>query len=193
MQENAFQRTLWQSWVTRDWTRGILTPVASVNTFFRVTMIWKSIWTSFRTSILLKLSSLSALLARNLAIPWNDSLADDVTTAMVLENILKLDIHSKANKMSCDLGPKYYFSKSSIFHHMQNSHGRKKYQCNICDYKTAIKTSFKKHEIIHADKVECHVRSKQVTSLEVHKVHEPREACSRYVQQSLHQKSNEDP
>lgn len=86
-------------------------------------------------------------------------------------------VHCKAKKMSCDFCPKFFFTKKSILNHMK-LHSQKTFECNVCDYKTAVKGSLQRHKLGHATKVECLICKKQVTSMQNHiRVHKPKGSC----------------
>lgn len=88
-------------------------------------------------------------------------------------------IHCRTKKMLYDLCPKCFYSKSSIRFHMQ-VHSRKKFACNVCDYKTSNKSCLKSHRLSHNEKVACPESKKEVTSLNEHmKTHKnARVSCS---------------
>lgn len=86
--------------------------------------------------------------------------------------------HFRSTKFVCTFCPKFYFNKNVLKHHMKN-HGEKKFQCNNCDYKTAIELRFKEHKLTHGAKEECPICSRKVTNLQQHlrKSHAPKKAC----------------
>lgn len=75
--------------------------------------------------------------------------------------------HSKSKKISCDLCPKFYFTKAAISNHMR-IHGKKNFFCNVCDYRTPAKAHFQRHKLTHSAKAECPICKKQVTVLNEH-------------------------
>lgn len=86
--------------------------------------------------------------------------------------------HFKVKKLYCDLCPKIYFSKGCIARHMKAAHERKKYVCKICKYRTATKSHFTRHNLLHTTKAKCPVCNEQVTSLKSHmEGHVPKESC----------------
>lgn len=88
-------------------------------------------------------------------------------------------IHLKSTKFSCDLCPKIFYSKSYIQRHMIADHSKKRFWCNICDYKTAIRSAFLSHRKTHSKESECPICKKRVAKLKLHvKTHEPKNPCS---------------
>lgn len=76
--------------------------------------------------------------------------------------------HLQAKKWSCDLCPKFYFSKVDIKWHMTRVHDKKQLACKKCDYKTALNSKLDRHKQVHATKVECPICQKLVSSLKSH-------------------------
>lgn len=89
-------------------------------------------------------------------------------------------VHLKTRKMYCDLCPKVYFDKHDIASHMKQTHSKKTFACNICDYRTAVKHYLYRHKETHSEKVECPVCKKFVSFLRRHieRAHESRVNCS---------------
>lgn len=75
--------------------------------------------------------------------------------------------HHNTKKISCDLCPKFYFTKPAIVSHMR-VHGNFFFSCNICDYRTHSKGHFQRHKLTHSAKAECPICKKQVTVLNEH-------------------------
>lgn len=105
--------------------------------------------------------------------------------------------HSKSAKFFCDLCPKFYFNLPRMRLHMINMHSMKRFACNVCDYKSANRTSLKHHKLVHAAKVECPICKKAVSSMKQHmKNHKPKKLCPicqkmiSYRHLSLHMKSH---
>lgn len=98
--------------------------------------------------------------------------------------------HRKTAQKFCDLCPKAYFSKDRLRWHMNNFHCKKKLACNVCDFKTTGIFRLRRHKIIHAEKVECKICNKYVSSLKTHleTTHKPKETC--LVCQKMINKSN---
>lgn len=95
---------------------------------------------------------------------------------------LKLHIekfHTKTKRFNCDLCLKFYHTRVDIARHMQESHGKKKFSCHICDYKTSVMSHLNAHKKTHyTDKVACPVCNKQVRSLVGHMtMHKSRKKC----------------
>lgn len=89
-------------------------------------------------------------------------------------------VHFKTNKIFCDLCPKIFFTEVDLKFHIRYVHGEKSFACNICDYKTAVKTNFKRHNLTHGVKVEFPICKKKVVELKTDtKAHRPKEF--RYV------------
>lgn len=96
--------------------------------------------------------------------------------AIFKEHLTKF--HFKTTKKFCDLCSRICFSMQTMRDHMKNSHIKKKFTCNICDYKFATKQDLQRHRMIHATKVECPICQKPVASLKVHMTwHRPKERC----------------
>lgn len=94
------------------------------------------------------------------------------------------NVHCRTEKMTCDHCPKLFFTKSVIRSHVK-AYGTKKFECNVCEYKTADKRSLATHEGTHAVKTECPVCKKQVVSSERHlKWHRAEVTCA-ICQQSI--------
>lgn len=88
------------------------------------------------------------------------------------------NMHCRITKFSCDLCPKFYFTKPFMRRHMRESHSAKKFTCNSCDFKTTVKRSLEVHKLTHSAKIECPICKKQVSSLKSHqRMHEPEESC----------------
>lgn len=89
-------------------------------------------------------------------------------------------VQCKTRKRFCDLCPKYYFTRNAIRGHMKSVHGKKRFACNICDYKTAAKNTFKRHKVTHAIKVECPICKKPIAELKSHirNTHTAKVQCS---------------
>lgn len=88
-------------------------------------------------------------------------------------------LHLKTTKFLCDLCPKIYFIKHEIIRHFQNVHLKKRFSCNVCDYRTSVTAHMKSHKMIHAEKVECTICKKLVPSLRNHLLmHRPKERCT---------------
>lgn len=86
--------------------------------------------------------------------------------------------HLKKTKFFCDLCPKFYYFKYAVARHMRYIHCNKRFACNVCSYRTANSTNFRKHKLTHAAKVKCPVCEKPVIFLSVHlKTHKPKESC----------------
>lgn len=86
--------------------------------------------------------------------------------------------HIRSTKMFCDLCPKIYFSKKTIGRHMVDSHCKKRFTCNICEYKTADKYSFQRHKQTHEAKETCPICKKKVSILRQHLIsHRPGKSC----------------
>lgn len=87
-------------------------------------------------------------------------------------------VHFKTEKFLCDLCPKLYYTKRSIYHHLAENHREKKFKCNKCDLKFAFESWLELHKTTHAVKVKCSICKKQVSSLRRHMItHRPREKC----------------
>lgn len=61
------------------------------------------------------------------------------------------NVHLRTTRMSCDLCPKFFFTKEAIKQHVK-AHSKKRFVCNICDYKTARKGHMIRHKQSH-DKI----------------------------------------
>lgn len=85
------------------------------------------------------------------------------------ENLKKhlVTFHHNTKKISCDLCPKFYFTKAAILNHMRG-HGKNFFSCNICDYRTPAKGHFQRHKLKHSVKVACPICKKQVAVLNEH-------------------------
>lgn len=98
------------------------------------------------------------------------------TNRQALRNHLEI-LHIRSQKFACNSCPKFYSGKQALKHHMK-SHGKKSYECKICDYKTAAKFRFERHNLIHASKVDCPVCRKSVSNLKQHMYkHKPKVQC----------------
>lgn len=86
-----------------------------------------------------------------------------------LANIKKhlVTFHIKSKKVSCDLCPKFYFTKAAIINHIK-VHGKKIFSCNICDYRTPAKGHFQRHKLLHTAGVLCSICDKKVSVLKSH-------------------------
>lgn len=88
-------------------------------------------------------------------------------------------VHLRTKKLSCDLCPKYYFTFQAIRRHMKKTHCKKILECNVCDYKTAIRSLLVSHKLTHNTKAECPICKKLVASLPNHiPRHKPKISCS---------------
>lgn len=87
-------------------------------------------------------------------------------------------VHGKTKKFFCDLCPKILYHKTHMHLHMRDVHSKKKFSCNICDFKTASKKNFLGHKMTHSEKVPCPICKKPVSSMKKHMInHKPRERC----------------
>lgn len=85
--------------------------------------------------------------------------------------------HLKTKKMLCDSCPKYFSSRHAISEHVK-IHRKNVFACNVCDYTSALKSSFKNHQLNHAGKVECHICNRKVIWLRLHmEIHRPKVPC----------------
>lgn len=87
--------------------------------------------------------------------------------------------HLKTVEMLCDLCPKVFYMENAFIRHMRTAHGKKKFACDNCNYKTADKSNLRDHKLTHASRTECPVCSKRVASLRIHmQYHKPKVPCS---------------
>lgn len=86
-------------------------------------------------------------------------------------------VHLKLKKKFCDLCPKVLFTKAQVRRYMR-VHGKMRFECNVCEYKTVDGSHMKRHKQTHAAKVECPTCKKMVASLKTHmEMHAPKKAC----------------
>lgn len=101
----------------------------------------------------------------------------------------------------CDLCPRSFTKKYLLKRHMKLDHlkpcpsecnlcsqclayKKECFECNVCDYKSAVKSHLETHKLTHAAKVECPTCKKQVTSLQNHmRTHKPKNGpvCQKVV------------
>ena len=67
-------------------------------------------------------------------------------------------LKAKHNRdFSCNLCQKRYFEIGKLNTHKKFKHGKGDYKCDICDFKTESKSSFKSHKMIHSEKYVCDI------------------------------------
>lgn len=97
-------------------------------------------------------------------------------------NRKNLSVHLKLlhRPIFCDLCPEVLLNKRDLKKHLKIHFKNLKFACNVCSYETGNKQVFKRHKLIHADKVECPICKKHVSHLNGHmrNSHKPRAACS---------------
>lgn len=54
-------------------------------------------------------------------------------------------VHQEGETFSCDLCPKFYFSKCSIAHHTNQIHKIQSFTCSLCNFKTSLKHILMNH------------------------------------------------
>lgn len=85
--------------------------------------------------------------------------------------------------MFCDLCPKTFFCKRSVSSHIRSVHERKRFFCNICDFKTSVLSGFKIHKTTHEARTECEICKKLIASskkgIDLHMAtHKPKKECA---------------
>lgn len=70
--------------------------------------------------------------------------------------------------MFCKICPKVYHFKQVLKQHMLRAHSEKNLKCDICSYKTAVKSDLRSHKMIHGLKFKCQICHKLLSSWEAH-------------------------